>query len=215
MSYTYETFVIALTISSVKQDPNINYAPLIPTFIIEAEQRCYRELNLLSTIIGDSSGISTPNQRAFTLPTVGGRFNVLQSINIVVGGTRTPLTKVSREVLDAIWPSDTAASSGTIPAKYAPFTDQVVLLGPPAGSALTIECIGTIIPETLSSANATTFLSLYAPDLFFSAAMLSVKNHFPDVLSVTDWEKSYQTQFASVNSDEMRRKFQAFAAGAT
>lgn len=218
MSYTYASFVTAVSKETVIAETNVDFIAIMPTIIDQAEQRCYRELQLLATIVRDSSGSTTPSQRLFTLPQTAGRFVIAESFNVLDGADRYPLTKVSREVMDVIWPSEDAVDGYDRPVKYAPLTDQTVLLGPATGSPLTIEVVGTIRPTPLSASNTTTFLSQYLPDLFLAAAMVAMSGYMrnfgaqgDDPKMALSWEGDYKTRFGSANMEETRRKFQAFA----
>jgi len=218
MAYTYATFVSALSTEVNISSTETNFVIILPTIIDQAEQRIYRDLDLLSTIVSDTSATTSANQRSFTLPQDQGRFVTVQSINIFNSSNeRVPLTKVSREAIDLLWPSETAASATTIPSKYAPLTDQQVLFGPPPGAAFTVEVIGTIRPASLSASNTTTFLSQYLPDLFLAASMVAASGYMRNFGSQADdpkmalsWESDYQMRLASASAEEMRKKFQAF-----
>lgn len=207
MAYTYTTFVAALVQSSIKQTDDPQFASLIPTFIQDAEERCYRDLDLLSTIISDATASTIPSVRNFTLPQPSqGRFVVLQTVNILQNTLRYPLTKLPRPVIDVAFPDSQALDITVMPKAYAPLTDQVIILGPSPGDAFLVECIGTIRPTPLSSDNTTTFLSSYLPDLLFSAAMVSVKVHMSQ-LQVPEWMPIYDSQLASANIEEIRNKY--------
>lgn len=219
MAYTYNQFVTALEVETniplTGADANTGFVAILPTIIDQAEQQLYRELDLLATIVRDTSATTTANTRNFTLPTASGRFVVLQSLNIVSNDQRYPLVKVSREVMDAIWPSD--AGNGSLPAKWAPVTDQLVLLGPAPSATLTVECVGTIRPTPLSASNTTTFLSQYLPDLFLAAAMVNATGYMRNYGSQADdpkmalsWQARYDALLPSAQTEEMKRKFEAF-----
>lgn len=221
--YTYSSFVTALEVETniplTGVDANTGFVAILPTIIDQAEQQIYRELDLLATIVRDTSGTTTANTRNFTLPTTLGRFVVLESVNVISNDQRYPLTKISREVMDNIWPSD--AGNGSLPAKWAPVTDQIIMFGPAPSAVLTVECIGTIRPTPLSASNTTTFLSLYLPDLFFSAAMLYASAYMREYGAQADdpklamsWQATYDRLLPSAKSEENRRKFQGFVGGA-
>lgn len=223
MSYTYATFVTALEVETniplTGADANVGFVAILPTIIDQAEQQLYRELDLIATIVRDTSATTTANTRNFTLPTASGRFVVLQSLNIISNDQRYPLVKVSREVMDAIWPSD--AGSGSLPAKWAPVTDQLVLFGPAPTSALTVECVGTIRPTPLSASNTSTFLSAYLPDLFLCAAMVNASGYMRNYGAQADdpkmalsWSQRYAELLPSAQTEETKRKFQGFVGGA-
>lgn len=216
--YTYATFVTAISTETNIAESDVEFQAIMPTVIDQAEQRIYRDLQLIATIVRDSSSSTTANQRSFTLPTASGRFVVLESVNIGSGADKRALTKVSREVIDNIWPSDTAESAETVPTKYAPVTDQIILFGPPPGDAITVEVVGTIRPDPLSASNTTTFLSQYLPDLFLAAAMSAMSGYMRNFGSQADdpkmamsWEMDYKNRLPSAANEETKRKYQAFS----
>jgi hypothetical protein len=217
VAYDYSTWLEALRLVMETPSPSTDFDAYIPTIINQAEQTIYRELNLLATIIKDSSASTTVNQREFTLPTASGTFVVLESMNVLNGSERAPLTKYSREAMDMLFPSS-ASTGGQAPTAYAPFTDQVYLLGPVPGAVFSIECIGTVRPNPLSPTNTTTFLSSQLPDLFFAGtvqAACAYKQNWSaegdDPKMAVSWRESFGPRLASATGEETRRKYQAFA----
>lgn len=217
MAYTYTSFVTALATEAVIAESNTDFQTILPTIIDQAEQRCYRDLQLLATIVRDSSASTTPSTRQFTAPQANGRFVVVESMNAMDGTTRYPLTKVSRETMDVVWPSDSPVDGYDRPVKYAPLTDQIFLLAPATNNSVIIEVIGTIRPVPLSPSNSTTFLSQYLPDLFLAAAMSAMSAYMrnfgaqgDDPKMAMSWEADYANRLSSANLEETKRKFQAF-----
>jgi hypothetical protein len=221
MSYTYATFQEALTaftgIALTGANANSAFVAALPTIIDQAEQRIYQDLQLLATVVRDTTTATTPGTRNFTLPTPAGasRFVVLQSLNILNGDQRYPVVKCSRELLDMLWPSDTG--NGSIPNRWAPLTDVVVLLGPAPTTAYDVECIGTIRPAALSSSNTSTFLSSQLPGLFFAAAMLTATGYMKNFGSQSDdpkmsasWQTQYDQMLPLAKGEETARKFASF-----
>jgi hypothetical protein len=222
MSYDYDSYTTALATMLAVSETDPNFVEIEPSTIDYAEQRIYRELDLLSTIVRDSSATVTQNSRDFTLPQANGRFVTTQGINIYtpVNTTtaRNPLVATTRDFIDLAWPSDTAASATTIPQYYAMITDQTVIFGPPPGDTFTAEVIGTIRPAPLSETNTTTFLTLYLPDLFFAASMIFMSGYQRNFGSQSDnpqmaqsWETQYQSLKSSADVEEMRKKYQSQA----
>lgn len=216
MSYDYTTFVAALRLESQLPADNAAFTSFLPTIIIQSEQLIYRDLQLIATTVADSSGTTTPDQRTFTLPTASGRFVDLQSVNLLNGTLRTPLVKVSREVLDVLWPNS-VGTLGVTPTKWAPLTDQVIVLGPSPSSALTLECVGTIRPEPLSEANPNTFISNYLPDLLLAAAMFFTAGYKQNFGAQADnpklaisWKDVYDRLLPMAQNEELMRKYQGF-----
>ncbi len=220
MGYNYTTFTQALSLESqlpiTGPSANAAFISMLPTIIEQAEQMIYRDLQLIATTV-QQNGTTTPDQRNFTLPTGSGRFVILESVNILNGTERSPpLVKCSREVLDVFWPNS-VGTLGVLPAKWAPLTDQVIILGPSPASALTLECVGTIRPATLASGNPNTFLSDNLPDLLLTAAMVFTAGYQQNFGPQADnpklalsWGEIYKAQVASAAGEENQRKYQSF-----
>ena len=226
MSLTYTTYVAELRLLAVAADSDTNFTNNLPSVIDYAEQRIYRELQLLSTIVRDSSANAAASNRNFTLPTSLGRFVTVQSVNVitpqgedVTSGTRNALLPTSREFIDFTWPVNDADSATTVPQYFAMITDQTLIFGPPPGDTFNVEIVGTIRPTPLSASNTTTFLSLYLPDLLLAASMIQISGYMRNFGSQADdpkmaqsWEQQYQTLFASANAEELRKKFGSMSA---
>jgi hypothetical protein len=217
----YNAFVFRLQSAATVTAANTRFLDYLPNVIDLGEQRCYRELDLLGTVVRDTSSNATANARDFTLPQTLGRFVLVTGINIVTpvgstvaNGTRNRLTQLSLDALDALWPINTAASATTVPKSFAMVTDQTVAFGPSPGAAFQAEIIGPIRPTPLSPVNTTTYLTNFLPDLFFAACMVAVAGlqrdygaQADDPKLATSWESQYQTFFASANIEEQRKRF--------
>ena len=218
MSLTYATWLAELANLCVIDAADANFVANLPSTIDDAEQRIYRDLDLLSTVVRDTGTLST-GTRTFTLPQNLGRFVVTNGFNVITpssttspdSGTRNQLVPCSRDVLDILWPSTTGAS---VPALYAMITDQQIILGPAPDATYTIEIIGTIRPTPLSATNTTTYLTLYLPDLFLSASMVYMSAYMRNWGASSDdpkmgvsWESHYQTELTSANVEEARKKY--------
>ena len=216
MNYTDLVNTISnLTVIS-SSDPN--FTQIFPQAISYAEDRLYRELDLLSTVTR-VTGTLTAGSRNFTLPQTSGYILVTNGFNVITPstqtnpeeGTRVPLTPTSRDYLDNVWPSFTGS---TTPTEYAMITDQTIVLGPWPDANYTIEVIGVVQPAPLSATNVTTFLSLYLPDLLTAAVMVFMQGYQRDYGAQSDdpnsaqsWEAQYDKLFASANVFELRKKY--------
>lgn len=221
MSLTYAQTLTTLANLATYDETDPDFLQILPSIISDAEGRIYRELDLLSTVVRDTSATCTANSRNFTLPSAMGRFVTLDGINVITPtgtttatGTRNPLGTVSRDYLDMVWPAEAAVAVTTVPANFAMITDQTIIFGPPPGAPFTVEVIGMIDPTPLSSSNTTTYLSLYLPDLFLAACMVFLTGYQKNFGSQSDnpqasvsWESHYQTLFASANLQDARQKF--------
>lgn len=222
MSLTYAQYITTIANECVFDEADSSFVQIMPQTIAYAEGRIYRELDLLATVVRDSSGTCAANSRNFTLPQSMGRFEIVKSINVitpstatVTTGTRNPVTPAAQEVIDGLWPSETAALASTVPALFAMITDQAVIFGPPPGAAFPVEVTGFIVPTPLSETNTTTYLSLYLSDLFVAASMVFMSGFMrnfsgagsDDPQMAVNWESQYRTLFTSANVVDARQKF--------
>lgn len=218
MSFNYTQYLANLSNALVIPPTDANFLGFIPTIIDDAEQRLYRELDLLSTIVRDQSGTLTANSRNFTLPQSQGRFVVTESMSVFspVSSTitRKQLTPVTREFLDSVWGDNAAPASPSLPDYYAMITDQTIIVGPAPDQAYTMEVTGTIRPTPLSVSNPTTYLTLYLPDLFFAESMLIGYFYLKDFGAATDdpqgspsWSSHYKDLWTSANTEEQRKRY--------
>ncbi len=220
MSLTYTTFTSQLANLLVIPTTDPNFLTFLPGCIDYAEQRIYRELNLLETIVRDTSSTATANNRTFNLPSSLGRFVAVSEINVVtpvatttLTGTRNRVLPASLAYVDFLYPVETTTAT-SVPSRFAMVTDQQVVFGPAPSAAYQVEVVGTIRPTPLSVSNPTTYLTLYLPDLFMAAAMVFATGYQRDFGSQTDdprmsqsWENQYQTLLKSATAEEVRKKY--------
>lgn len=220
MSLNYTTYVAQLA-NIMSVDPATpQFQTMLPGCIDYAEQRIYRELDLLNTVVRNDSATLTTLNRNFTLPTTtNGNFITIQGINLVTPagvatidtGTRNPLQPTTRDFLDSVWNSATGAA---LPKLFAMIDQFNIIVGPWPNAAYQVEVIGTIRPNPLSSTNTSTFLTQYLPDLFIAGSMIFASGYQRDFGSQADnpaqavsWETQYEKLFASANMEELRKKF--------
>lgn len=219
MSLTYATYQasIANLMPVAVSDPG--FLAMFPNMIDDAEQRLYRDLDLLNTIVRDSSAALATNTRNFNLPTSQGIFLVTENLNVITPagttnpelGTRVALMPVTKEYLDITWPSVTGS---TVPQYFAPVTQSTFIVGPWPDQAYTVEVVGTQRPAPISTTNVTTLLSVYFPDLFVAASMVFASAYMKDFGAAVDdpksgvtWEQHYGALKASAETEENRKKF--------
>lgn len=218
MSLTYQTYVSALTTMMVTSSTNQAFVAILPDIIDYAEQRCYRELDLLATVTTDASKQLSAGSRSFILPTASATFVTVQDVNVVTpagytpdAGQRNPLMAVSKEFLDSVYNS---SSGSGVPLYFAMLNSTTIIVGPWPDQAYTVEIVGTIRPAPLSVSNTSTFLSTYLPDLFLAASMVFASGYQKNFGSQSDdpkmamsWEDQYQKLMASANAEELRKKW--------
>jgi len=214
MSLTYASFVSDLANFIVVPSNDPNYTAALPNIIDDAEQRIYRELQLLFTIVRDASATFATGTRTFNLPTSNGTFFAVDSIYAItpVGtsnpdlGTRNFLTPVSRSFIDSLFPSSNGSG---VPQYFAPTSQTDYIVGPWPDQAYQAEVVGTIRPAPLSASNTTTILSVYLPDLFLAAALVAASGYQQNFSAMGDnpqqsqaWEAHYQLLKASADMEE-------------
>lgn len=196
------------------------FQTMVQGMIPYAEDRIYRELDLLNTTVVNSSNAFTPGVRSFTLPTNGanGIFYTVTGINVITpagvtpdAGTRNQLAAVSMDYLNAVWNSSAGSS---VPQEFAMVNQFTIIVGPWPDDDYTVEVVGTIQPAPLSDTNVNTFLTQYLPDLFTAASMIFASGYMRDFGSQADnpqqaqsWESQYQTLLKSAMLLELRKKF--------
>jgi hypothetical protein len=214
----YSEYVASVANLMAASSTTTEFQTMLPNMIAYAEDRIYREIDLLATVVRDASANCVANNRNFTLPSASGRFVTVQGVNVITpvgnapdAGVRNQLYPVARDYLDAVWNS---VSGATIPEYFAMITDQTLVFGPWPDTTYTVEVIGTIQPTPLSSTNTTTFLTLYLSDLFIAASMVFASGYMQNYGAQADtpqmpvsWEQQYKTLFASANMVELRKRF--------
>lgn len=219
MSMTYTTYVAQVANIMAVDPATTQFQTMLPGMIDYAEQRIYRELDLLNTVVRTATSAFVATNRNFTLPTTAnGNYITVQGINVITpagstpdDGTRNPLQPTTRDYLDSVWNS---ISGSSLPKLFAMIDQFNIVVGPWPDSNYTVEVIGTIRPNPLSVTNTTTFLTQYLPDLFLAASMIFATGYQRDFGSQSDnpaqavsWESQYEKLFASANGEELRKKF--------
>jgi len=191
--------------------------------IDDAEQDLYRTLDLLNTVTRDSTAALTAGNRNFTLPSSIGTFVVTQELNVITPagtanpdlGTRNPLTPITKEALDFMWPSSTGSA---VPTYFAPVTQGVFVVGAWPDQSYQVEVVGTIRPAPLSVSNTTTLLSVYFPDLLVARSMVFAAAYMKNFGAAVDdpksgmtWEQHFGTMLKSSQTEEARKKFMSEA----
>ncbi len=217
----YDSYVSRLANMFPISSADVNFNTFIPDNINYAEQRIYRELDLVAVQATDGSAQVSSGNRNFTLPTTVGTFITVDQINIITPagtpssiGSRIPLMPVSPEYIDLTYPSG-QQSTGQ-PRFYGRRNDTSVILGPSPDSPYYTEVIGIQRPLALSSGNSSTPLTQYVPDLFMAAAMVHAYGYMKNFGATADtpegamsWEVQYNKLFQSAATEQARAKFES------
>lgn len=221
MNYDEYKISLANLMPTTLADPGFN--SILPLCIEYAENRIYRDLDLLATRVRDTSATLTPNTRYFTLPDSMGLFYVVEEINVFTPAGSTPTTGVraallpaTKEFIDYTWPQEAAVTTPSVPAYMAPLTDQEWMLVPPPDASYAVEVVGTVRPITLSKANPETPITILMPELFVIASMIFMSGKMHDFSPMSDdpsmpvtWELQYNKLMQGAAIEEFRKKFQS------
>ena len=220
MALDYATYVAQISNLMVDQSTGTEFQTFLPGMIDYAEQRIYRELDLLASHTSDSTASLTSGGRVLFLPSSGGVFNIVEQINVYYPagstqwtGVKVPLNPATREFIDFMFPDPN--SMGT-PSYFAPLDNASYYVGPVPDGAYLVQVVGTIRPTPLSASNTTTYLTSYLPDLFIAASMVFAAGYqrdygagSDDPSKSTSWEGTYNTLLKSAAVEEARKKFQS------
>lgn len=222
MSYDYDQYITQLANMMPTSTDDASFVIMVPFAIDYAEQRIYRELDLVAATITDATGSLTAATRTVNLSTTYGTFLVVDDANVLVGSTnpntatRYPMQMTTTNYINTVYPSATTGS--TIPQVMAMLSNTTLLIGPPPDQAYTLEVTGTQRPTPLSSGNTTTILTTMLPDLFFAASMIYVSGFMrnfgaqgDDPQTSVSWEGQYTKLSQSANVEEMRKSYQSAA----
>lgn len=222
MAINYTTYTQQIANLMVISTADPNFQTMLPGMIDYAEQRIYRELDPIVTQVTDSTTTVSSGNRNFTLPTSVGTYIITDNINIItpVGtpattGTRVQLTPTSREFIDIAYPSGQTATG--VPEFFAMASNTQVIFGPPPDAPYVAEVVGVQRPASLSSANSSTPLTQYVPDLMIAASMVFGSAYMrdfgaqgPDDPAMgQSWETQYTKLFGSAQVEQARARFRS------
>ena len=208
----YSQYVDQIANLAIVPTTDPNFQILIPQMVTYAENRIYRDLDLLSTVTTYTQAATASGVRNVTIPQ--GTFVTIQNVNALTNTTtRNPLLPVTKEFLDNVWG---ASTNSALPKYFALLNDTTIIFGPWPNAIYPLEIIGTIRPDSLSSTNTTTFISLYLPDLFIMASMVFISAYqrnfgrqSDDPQMAMSYEAQYQTLLKGAMVEEYRKKFES------
>lgn len=215
---TYSTYKTQIATLAVVEETDPYFATILPMMIDYAELRILRDLDLLSASSSNTTYSCTPGSRQISIPQ--GTFVTTEQINLLTpagttdpnSGARTPLLPTTKEFLDAVYSSSLSPGQ---PKYYAPFNDNVFLVGPYPDQTYRVEIVGMIRPATLSGSNTSTFISSYLPDMLIMASMVYISAYQRNFGKIADdpamamtYESQYQTLLKGAAVEEARKKYE-------
>lgn len=223
----YSTLLSDVASTIVVDANNAPFLAIFPEWVLSAEGRIVRELNLVAANVRDSSASCTPGSRNFNLPTSLGVFQIVTDINVITpastapeSGTRVRLTPASLAVLDWTYPSSTGS---TVPTQWAYVTQDTyispaqsqIVFAPWPDAAYRCEVVGVIQPPGLTSTNTTTWLSVNLYDVLFKAVMIEASGWMQNYSAAgadnpgmsANWKSAYTEAVSSATTWQARARF--------
>jgi hypothetical protein len=213
------SYITQIATLAVVEETDAAFLAILPQMITYAENRIYRDLDFLFTSTSVTGYSFSTGSRQLTIPQ--GTIVVSEQINVITpvgqtnpnAGARNPLLPTTKEFLDAVYGNPSVTG---LPKYFVPFNDNLFLVGPYPDQPYFVEIVGTYRPDSLSSSNKTTFVSLYLPDLFIMASMVYVSGYQRNFGRQSDdpqmsqsYESQYQTLLRGAAIEEARKKFEA------
>ena len=235
---TYSQYVTQIATLAVVDPADTNFLTILPQCITYAENRMYRDIDFMftSTSLHGTSFMLTAGNRNLSFnidlsansDAASGTFVVSEQINLLLNANGTaasttnpdlcvryPLLPTTKEFLDAVCGSSLTADRAT-PRYFVPFNETLFFVGPVPDTNYNVEVVGTYRPNSLSSTNTTTFISLYLPDVFIMASMIYISGYQRNFGKLADqpemavsYESQYQALLKSAVVEEARKKFDA------
>lgn len=233
MSMTYQDFVNAsadllillptiTNAASTTPSSDPNYNVILPRAIEYAEQRMYRELDLMQTFT-TATATTVANNRGVSVPA---NLIVLDSLYAITpagagkddaNAVRNLVQRTTVDAVNFIWPAgQTTNAAGSVPKYFATQSDTGIILAPCPDAGYTLEFYGTFRPTPLSASNTSTILTTYLPDVFLACSMVFFSGYQRDFGMQSDdpkmamsWEQQYQTLKQSAGEEISRAKSQS------
>lgn len=214
MAINYDTLTSSLQ-NLLVDNGSTDYTQILPQAIAYAENRLYRELDLLSCRGSDVSvTLSTTTRNATcpaTISVVEGISYLTPAGNAPPNATRNGIERASLDFIDGMYGNE--ATQGT-PLYFAMKSDTIIVVAPTADQAYKIEITGTVQPTPMSSTNETSFLGNYFQDLLLAGCMIFLSNWQRDAGSAmspqdaNNWQSAYDMEFKSAEEFVQRQKSQ-------
>lgn len=229
MALNYTTLVseiatITAISSTVLVNGDSNFSGIMGGLINYMEGRLYRDLDLISASVSNSTVACSSGVRVVSLSTALGNPLQIDSLNLLTPagatssyGTRVSLIPTSRAVIDAVYPTAVSSYCGQ-PQYFARLSDTEILLGPAPDDVYRIEMQATIRPDPLSASNSSTWLTQNVPELCIAAGMVFAAGYMRDFGSQSDnpqiaqsWNSQYDALLKTATQDSQRQKFEGSA----
>jgi hypothetical protein len=170
----------------------------IPTFIMLAEQALAADIKFLGNLRVNESTMVL-GEPVIAKPA---RWRKTVSMNVTVGGTKSPITIRKYEYLREYWP--TAADTDT-PKYYADYDYEHWLVAPTPDDDYTFEVLYYERVQPLDSSNQTNWFTEYAPQALLYGCLLQAMPFLKNDSRVGLWQQMYAQYVATLKNEDVIR----------
>jgi hypothetical protein len=217
------SYITQISDMAVVEPTNTVFLEILPQMITYAENRIYRDIDLLSTQVPRTYQCTAGNN-ILSVPT--GDFITVQTVSINTSGTTfKPLIPTTKEFIRNVFDNFDPLTGQGVPKYFAMYggdlatygvTSDNIELGPTPDLPYPVRVTGTVRPPSMSATNLTTFVSLYMPDLMVMASMIYISAYQRNFGRANDdpqmaitYESQYNALLKGAVVEEARKKFQA------
>ncbi len=170
----------------------------IPTFIMLAEQALAADIKFLGSLTVNESTM-VANDPVITKPA---RWRKTVSMNVTVGGVKTPVLNRRYEYLREYWPD---ATDTDVPKYYADYDYTHWLVAPTPASNYSFEVLYYERVQPLSSSNQTNWFTEYAPQALLYGCLLQAMPFLKNDSRVALWQQMYAQYVGTLKSEDNTR----------
>jgi hypothetical protein len=196
---TYDELVTNIR-NYTEVDSNVFTAPVLNTFITMAEKRILRDIDL-DVFKQESSGTMTTGNKFLAAPS-----NILthRYIMITKDGEQIFLDFRDTSFMKEFWAD--GSSTGT-PRYYSVWDQNTFYIAPTPDQNYVVELGYIISPETLSSANPTTWVSINAPEALLYACLIQAYSYTKGPTEMLNYfETSYKQAIGGLGVEQQGRR---------
>lgn len=204
-----------------QEQADSSYTAAFPTFVVNAELRIYRDLDL-SAASGQNFSISTTafSKTVSLAPMTGQTIQgtavafgypvIVDEISAKVGNRWIPYQLTSLAWIDTVWPDETQSAPPAVGAAFYTMLDQqTARLAPVPDAIYQLRVSGMWRPAPMSATNPETYLGDAFPDLLFAGVMVEAAGYQRDFGAQSDnpqmalsWEARYQDALRGAKREE-------------
>lgn len=170
----------------------------IPTFIMLAEQSLAVDIKFLGSLTVNQSTMTADNP-VIVKPA---RWRKTVSMNVTVGGVKSPVLNRRYEYLREYWPN---ATDTDVPKYYADYDYTHWLVAPTPQDDYSFEVLYYERVQPLSSANQTNWFTEYAPQALLYGCLLQAMPFLKNDNRVALWQQMYMQYVGSLKNEDVTR----------